>query len=125
MKLALLEEIEQRKQAEDVLQQLQCRWLKLREQLSAVGITLPTDIPLYPDTEPGNILDVYEQINVARLVSEAVGRGIAKAEAEKEMEKQLELKNFEISRLNDRLHYYEAVNHEMSQRNQEVMGKFH
>lgn len=125
MKHALLAEIEQRKQAEDALQQLRCRWLKLRDQLSSVGITLPADFRLYPEAEPENILDVCEQINVARFVSEAFGRGIAKAEAEKEMEEQLESKNFEISRLNDRLHYYEAVNHEMSQRNQEVMGKVH
>ncbi|CAM8984787.1 unnamed protein product [Rhodiola kirilowii] len=121
MKLALLVEIEQRKQAEDALQHLRCQWLKLREQLSCVGITLPADYPLYPETDPGTGLDVCEQVNIARFVSEAIGRGIAKAEAEKELEAQLELKNFEISRLNDRLHYYEAVNQEMSQRNQEVM----
>uniref|UniRef100_A0A7N0UE72 Uncharacterized protein n=1 Tax=Kalanchoe fedtschenkoi TaxID=63787 RepID=A0A7N0UE72_KALFE len=121
MKLALLAEIEQRKQAEDALQHVRCQWLKLREQLSSVGITLPTDFPLYTEADPGSSSDVCEQINVARYVSEAVGRGIAKAEAEKEMEAQLELKIFEISRLNDRLHYYEAVNQEMSQRNQEII----
>ncbi|CAM8881608.1 unnamed protein product [Rhodiola kirilowii] len=43
-------------------------------------ITLPADFPLYPDTDPGSGLDVCEQVNVARIVSEATGRGIAKAE---------------------------------------------
>ncbi|CAN1225582.1 hypothetical protein LINPERPRIM_LOCUS2515 [Linum perenne] len=42
---------------------------------------------------------------------------------EAEMETQIEAKNFEIARLMDRLRYYEAVNHEMSQRNQEAVGK--
>uniref|UniRef100_A0A7N0UBZ5 Uncharacterized protein n=1 Tax=Kalanchoe fedtschenkoi TaxID=63787 RepID=A0A7N0UBZ5_KALFE len=121
MKLALLAEIEQRKQAENALQHMRCQWLKLKEQLSSVGIVLPSDFPLHTEADPGIGADACEQINIARFVSEAVGRGIAKAEAEKEMEAQLELKNFEISRLNDRLHYYETVNQEMSQRNQEII----
>ncbi|CAM8877705.1 unnamed protein product [Rhodiola kirilowii] len=39
MKLTLLVEIEQRKQAEDALQHLPCQWLKPREQLYYVCIT--------------------------------------------------------------------------------------
>jgi hypothetical protein len=39
------------------------------------------------------------------------------------MEAQVEAKNFEIARLLDRLHYYEAVNRELSQWNQEVIGE--
>ncbi|GJY93469.1 hypothetical protein Tco_0509251 [Tanacetum coccineum] len=51
-------------------------------------------------------------------------RGIARAELEVEMESQMQSKNFEIARLLDRLHYYKAVNHEMSQRNQESIDKY-
>jgi D-tyrosyl-tRNA(Tyr) deacylase len=61
------------------------------------------------------------QLEVARFVSDSLGRGMAKAEVEMEMESMLETKNFEITRLSDRLHYYEAVNREMSQRNQEAI----
>ena len=41
-----------------------------------------------------------------------------KPEKEIEMESQIESKNFEVARLMDRLNYYEAVNREISQRDQ-------
>ncbi|KAJ6732866.1 BACTERIOPHAGE N4 ADSORPTION B PROTEIN [Salix koriyanagi] len=94
MRLSLLMEIEKRKQAEE-----------------------ESDKP--SDVNP--VEEICQQIYLARFVSESIGRGIAKAEAEIEMEAQVEAKNFEIARLLDRLHYYETVNQEMSQRNQEVI----
>ncbi|KAJ6288413.1 hypothetical protein OIU76_024406 [Salix suchowensis] len=94
MRLSLLMEIEKRKQAEEESDQ-------------------PSDV--------NPVEEICRQIYLARFVSESIGRGIAKAEAEKEMEAQVEAKNFEIARLLDRLHYYETVNQEMCQRNQEVI----
>ena len=40
------------------------------------------------------------------------------------METVIAAKNFEIARLSDRVQYYEAANREMSQRNQEAIGKY-
>ncbi|KAL4020163.1 hypothetical protein IC575_018933 [Cucumis melo] len=122
--MRLLMEIEKRKQAEEALNKLQCQWQRLREQLLLVGLTLPSDPTVATegkqlDSDPAE--ELCQQVNLARFVSESIGKGIARAEVEAEMEAQLEVKNFEIARLLDRLHYYEAVNHEMSQRNQEAV----
>ncbi|XP_021714555.1 uncharacterized protein LOC110682520 [Chenopodium quinoa] len=124
MRLTLLMEIEKRKLSEEALQSMEQLWRMLREKLEAVGLILPENLTALTedgqaDTAP--IEEICRQIQLARFVSESVGRGIAKAEAEAVMEAQLEMKNFEIARLTDRLHYYETMNREMSQRNQEAM----
>lgn len=126
MRLTLLMEIEKRKLSEEALQSMQQHWQLLREKLGAVGLVLPADLTALVDdsqVDASPIEEICRQIQMARFVSESIGRGIAKAEAEAVMEAQLELKNFEIARLSDRLHYYETMNREMSQRNQEAMGE--
>jgi len=121
IRLSLLMEIEKRKQTEEALEQMQIHWQRLREQLAQVGLFVPID-----PTASTNNMNLSEelrcQLEIARFVSDSLGRGMAKAEVEMEMESMLETKNFEITRLSDRLHYYEAVNREMSQRNQEAIG---
>ncbi|KAG8383353.1 hypothetical protein BUALT_Bualt04G0003600 [Buddleja alternifolia] len=120
IRLSLLMEIEKSKQAEENLNIMQNQWQRIREQLSVVGLTLPEDPTTLPDgADPA--AEVCQQVYLARFISNSIGRGIAKAEVEMEMEAQLKLKNCEIARLWDRLRYYEAVNQEMSQRNQEVV----
>lgn len=124
MRLSLLMEIEKRKQAEEALNVLRSQWQIVREKLRSVGLILPDDLSAVSgdsqsDTDPTE--DICRQIHLARFVSESIGRGIAKAEAEAEMDAQLEVKNFEIARLSDRLNYYETMNKEMSQRNQEAI----
>ncbi|XP_010679765.2 uncharacterized protein LOC104895059 [Beta vulgaris subsp. vulgaris] len=124
MRLSLLMEIEKRKLAEEALQSMQQQWQILREKLGAVGLILPADLTALAEDSPADaspIEEICRQIQLARFVSESIGRGIAKAEAEAEMETQMEMKNFEIARLTDRLHYYETMNREMSQRNQEAI----
>ncbi|KAL3818778.1 hypothetical protein ACJIZ3_004683 [Penstemon smallii] len=122
IRLSLLMEIEKRKQAEETLNSMRNQWQRIREQLLLVGLTLPVD-PTSPEgDQPADpAADMWQQIYLARFVSNSIGRGTAKAEVEMEMEAQIKLKNIEIARLWDRLHYYEAVNQEMSQRNQEVV----
>ncbi|KAL2333726.1 hypothetical protein Fmac_014939 [Flemingia macrophylla] len=122
IRLSLLMEIEKRKLVEESLNSMQSQWERLRHGLSQVGIVLPSDLT----AESGQLSsdpmeDVYQQIYIARFISNSIGRGTARAEMEKEMEAQLELKNFEIARLLERLHYYETMNREMSQRNQEAV----
>lgn len=123
MRLTLLMEIEQRKQAEENLNNLRSQWQRIREQLSLVGLNLPADPTAFGEgEEPADpAAEACQQVYLARFVSNSIGRGVAKAEVEMEMEAQIELKNSEIARLWDRLHYFEAVNQEMSQRNQEVV----
>ncbi|KAF8406459.1 hypothetical protein HHK36_008546 [Tetracentron sinense] len=124
IRLSLLMEIERRKQAEETLNNIQRQWQRLGQQLSLVGLTLPADPSTVAEDEhldynPAD--ELRRQVYLARVVSNSVGRGSAKAEVEMEMEARIESKNFEIARLGDRLHYYEAMNREMSQRNQEAV----
>lgn len=121
--LSLSMETEKRNQAEERLNKMQCEWQKLREQLSLVGINLQADPSrvFEQEGEPGVDLaeDLSRELNVGRFVSESIDR--AKEKAEIEMERRIETKNIEIARLWDKLHYYETMNSEMSQRNQEAM----
>ncbi|MCL7042787.1 hypothetical protein MKW94_010364 [Papaver nudicaule] len=124
IRVNLLMEIERRKRAEDAFNSMEKQWESLREKLSAVGVILPAALAIVG--EDGGLKcdlaeDVYHQVSVARFVADAVGRGVVMAEVEKEMESLVESKNFEIARLMDRLHYYETMNSEMSNRNQEAM----
>ncbi|KAG6476643.1 uncharacterized protein LOC122025562 isoform X1 [Zingiber officinale] len=125
MKLNLLLEIQKRAQAEESLEQLRNLWQKLSHQLSLLGLSLPIppnnseDINAQLNLEP--VEELPQQIVVARFVADAISRGCARAEVELEMEPQIAAKNFEISRLGDRLQYYEVANREISQRNQQAV----
>lgn len=124
IRLSLLMEIEKRKQIEESIKSMQSQWERIREGLSSVGIVLPADLTAIAeggqlDSDP--VDDLCQQVYIARFISNAIGRGTARAEAETEMKTQLDSKNFEISRLLERLHYYETMNREMSQRNQEAV----
>ncbi|KAJ6811199.1 uncharacterized protein M6B38_154275 [Iris pallida] len=124
MRLNFLTEIERRKQAEEALENFQNQWQNLRHQLSLVGLTLPALPAVTDDTveQPNNPAEeLYQQVFIAKFVAASVGRACSRAEVEMEMEPQIQLKNFEIARLSDRLQYYEAANREMSQRNQEAV----
>lgn len=125
IRLSLLMEIEKRKQVEEVLSNMQTQWKRIHERLSLVGLNFPPNPvageELDSEQPDDQVEDLCQQVHVIRIVSEAIGRGIAKAELEAETEAQIESKNFEIARLWDRLSYYEAVNREMSQRNQEAL----
>ncbi|KAJ0464067.1 hypothetical protein HanHA300_Chr14g0522801 [Helianthus annuus] len=116
IRLSLLTEVDKRKQAEDCINDMKSQWRRVCQQLSLVGLNLPEDLVMLKDQSEDDLeKELSRQINVIRFVSNSIGRGVAKAEIEAEMEVQLESKNFEIARLLDRLRYYEAVNHEMSQ----------
>lgn len=120
-------EIQKRKQAEEELENLQNHWHRLSHHLSLVGFSLPLppiaieDMGAQVNLDPAE--ELSRQIVVARSVADAVGRGCARAEVESKMESQISSKNFEIARLLDRLHYYEAANREMSRWNQEAVGE--
>ncbi|XP_059313408.1 uncharacterized protein LOC132064445 [Lycium ferocissimum] len=122
-RLKLLEEIERRKTAEDALNMMRCQWQNISNVLSGSGLTLPSpsDVIGGMQFDNASIEQLSQEVIVTRFVAEAIGKGQARAEAELAAESILESKNQEISRLRDRLRYYEAVNHEMSQRNQEII----
>ncbi|RWR72806.1 Bacteriophage N4 adsorption B [Cinnamomum micranthum f. kanehirae] len=121
----LLMEIERRKQAEEALYSMQSQWQRLARQLSVVGLSLPVAPAAENDghTEIDPAEELCQQVFIAQVVANSVGRGAARAEVELEMESHIEAKNIEINRLCDRLHYYETVNREMSQRNQETVER--
>lgn len=124
MRLNLRTEIERRKQAEDAVENFQKKWQNLGQHLSTVGLVLPNlSRPLEEEASVDPSEDLRQQIIVARTVTASVARGCARAEAEMEIEPQILARNFEIARLLDRLHYYEAATREMSQRNQEAVEK--
>eukprot|EP01018_Ginkgo_biloba_P029425 Gb_41344 [translate_table: standard] len=119
-------ETERRVQAEETLAIWQNQWYKIAQKFSLAGLYLPsvgtdfhTEAETVNDADP---IDQYrDQLAIARLVAGAIARGIATAELEEEIDSLIENKNREIARLRDKLQYYELVNHEMSQRNQEAI----
>ncbi|KAI3839632.1 hypothetical protein MKX03_018690 [Papaver bracteatum] len=122
----LFDEIERRKRAEDALARMRNHWQSINShwRASGFGLSLPETQEYEVDAElelDDRVEKFCQEVVVARFVSEAVGRGLARAEIEAAAETVLESKNLEISRLRDKLQYYEAVNHEMFQRNQEVV----
>ncbi|XP_030514418.1 uncharacterized protein LOC115728218 [Rhodamnia argentea] len=121
IRLSLLMEIEKRKQTEEALVNLQSQWHRIRHELSSMGLTLHACPDMACEQlDVDSLEELLQRVFLARFVSNAIGRGIAKAEVELELEAQVKEKNFEIARLLERLNYYETVNHEMSQRNQEA-----
>ncbi|XP_056168128.1 uncharacterized protein LOC115680094 isoform X3 [Syzygium oleosum] len=121
IRLSLFMEIEKRKQAEEGLANLQSQWQRIKHELSSMGLTLHAGPDMACEQlEVDSLEELLQRVFLARFVSNAVGRGIARAEVELEVEAQVKEKNFEIARLLERLNYYEIVNHEMSQRNQEA-----
>ncbi|KAL3038937.1 hypothetical protein AAZX31_01G159000 [Glycine max] len=124
VRLSLLVEIEKRKQAEESINNMRSQWESIRQGLYQAGIILPAYLNATAEDEQltsDPVEDLCQQVYIARFISNAIGKGIARAELETEMEAQLEAKNFEIARLLDRLHCYETMNREMSQRNQEAV----
>ena len=125
MRLSLLMEIERRTQAEEALEIWQQEWKNLSHHLSLIDFSLPS--PSIAEDSDGSSLDpgaeLCQQIMISTLVASATARGFARAEVESDMETMIAAKNFEIARLSDRVQYYEAANREMSQRNQEAIGK--
>ncbi|KAB1214554.1 hypothetical protein CJ030_MR5G013403 [Morella rubra] len=124
MRLSLLMEIEKRKQAEEALSHMRSQWQQLRQQFSVVGLTLPAELTVLAEGEQldcNPAEEILQQLHVSRFVSESIGRGVARAEVEMELGALIESKNFEIARLTDRVHFYEVVNREMYQRNQDAL----
>jgi hypothetical protein len=132
IRLTLLMEIEKRMQAEEALEVLQNQWLRLSHQLSLLDLSLPPPQLMKPESnettenssfESDPVMELCQQISISRLVKDAVSKVISRAEATADMDSVIQSKNFEISRLMDRVQYYEAANREMSQRNQEAIGR--
>ncbi|CAJ1930234.1 unnamed protein product [Sphenostylis stenocarpa] len=124
MRLSLLVEIEKRKQAEISLNTMRSQWESIRQGLYQAGTILPADLPSMAEDEQlisDGVDDLCQQVYIARIISCNIGQEIARAEVEAEMEAQLQAKNFDIARLSERLHCYETMNREMSQRNQEAV----
>ncbi|XP_073145822.1 uncharacterized protein [Henckelia pumila] len=115
---SLFEEIEKRETAEKNLKLMRSQWERIHYLMSQDGLIFPAP-PAACDVlqlEDNSIDQFTQEVVVTRFVAEAVGRGLARAEAEETAAMVIESKDQEITRLRDRLQYYETVNHEMSQR---------
>lgn len=100
------------------------QWERISNLISQAGLTFPAPPTVSDSMQLGDnsMYQFSQEVVIARFVAEAVGRGQAGAEAELAANAMLESKDQEISRLQDKLLYYETVNHEMSQRN--LVGMF-
>ncbi|KAI3694998.1 hypothetical protein L1987_77985 [Smallanthus sonchifolius] len=118
-KINLLVDIDRRKAAEDDVADMCSHWHRIRKFLlphSSSNDSSPTtrfDINV--------VKQLFEEVVVARFVTEAMGKAEAKAETELAAQLIIMSKDKEISRLRDRLQYYETMIHEMSQNNLESM----
>ncbi|THU62621.1 hypothetical protein C4D60_Mb01t07030 [Musa balbisiana] len=121
LRVNLIEEIERRKTTEMALLHMQTQWRRLAESLSQIGVTYPASQQAGGFQLEIDPAELCQEILVTRYVSEAVERGLARAETEAAAQAVVDMKNHEISRLRERIHYYEAVNREMSLRNQEII----
>lgn len=121
LKLLLEQEIKRRIAAEDAMAVLQLQCTEMASHLASSDEE-GRDLIGPGRTDPDVNFEA-ERLVVAQVVASAVARGAARAELAQEMENVVGEKNREIARLRDKLHYYELVNHEMSQRNQEAFGK--
>ncbi|KVI11161.1 uncharacterized protein LOC112508135 [Cynara cardunculus var. scolymus] len=113
-KLSLLEEIEKRKTAENNVAMMCSRIQRMGKLL----VCSENDSSWF---DINAMEQLCQQVIVGRYVAEAVGKAEAQVEAEVAAEVIIGSKDKEISRLRDRLQYYEAMIHEMSQKNVESM----
>lgn len=125
-RLGLRDEIERRKKAEEALRLMRNHWQGLTNRFAEVGLLFPVtsdagEVIPYDDFVEG----LFRQFVVERNVAEAMGKVLGQVEAEATSELILESKDQEISRLSNRLKYYEGMTHEMSQRNLETVGTYH
>lgn len=120
-RLSVLEEVERRRVAEETLSLMRNQWERISSLMSEAGLTFPAP-PDAAQLESSSIDQLSQEIVVARFVEEVVGRVQARSEAEEAAAAMIESKDQEISRLQDRLQYFETVNHEMSQR--KLVGMF-
>lgn len=121
LKLSLIEESSKRKVAEENLLSLKNQYEKILKCLSHSRSSLPESLNLVNLQNEIDPAEILQEIVVLKSVSEALEIELAKNEVEEAFTGIIDTKNHEISRLRDRMMYYEAMNREMSQRNLETV----
>ncbi|EPS72821.1 hypothetical protein M569_01929, partial [Genlisea aurea] len=119
-RLCILEEIHRRKVAEETVMLMQFQWRRIQSLFSEAGLTFPPP----PTASESSIIEFdqscinqsLQEFVFSIFISEAIGKGLARAEAEEHFASIILWKDQEMQRLRDRLQYLETVNHEMSQR---------
>lgn len=122
LSLNLREETEKRRLAEEDLLHMQNHWQNMAKSLSQLGLSFPLDCHSVNAQLETDSAALCQEVIVLKAVSEAIERSLTQAESEAVINEIINSKNHGISRLRDRLLYYETVNHEMTQRNQEIRG---
>ncbi|XP_071698717.1 uncharacterized protein [Rutidosis leptorrhynchoides] len=123
-RLNLIDETEKRKTVEDNLATMCALWQRVGKLLlphnSQTCLAPSSDIsPMRFDIN--EVKQFSQEVIFARFVAEAMEKAESRAEAELAADVIVESKDKEISRLKNRLQYYEAMIYEMSQKNLESM----
>ncbi|KAJ0780948.1 hypothetical protein HanPI659440_Chr06g0243621 [Helianthus annuus] len=117
-RLNLLVEIEKRKAAENDVAAMFTHWHRVGNFLLAPSSSDSSSTIRF---DINAVKQLSEEVIVARFVADSLGKAEAKAEAELAAQVIIASKDKEICRLRDRMQYYEAMIHEMSQNNLESM----
>ncbi|KAH0461428.1 hypothetical protein IEQ34_009003 [Dendrobium chrysotoxum] len=123
LKLSLIEESSKRKIAEENVLDLNKQFEKLLKCLSQSRSSLRESLNLVNLKNEIDPTEICQEFVVLKYVSEALETDLAKGEGEEAFTEIIVNKNHEISRLRDRMMYYEAMNREMSQRNLEAVDQ--
>ncbi|KAG0468344.1 hypothetical protein HPP92_017672 [Vanilla planifolia] len=121
LRISLIEQSNKIKVVESSLLCMTQHWEKLLKCLSQLGL-LSSEMQDFGNLE--NDIDpsaLCQEIVVLKFVSEAIATDMAKDEVREAFKETIFAKNHEISRLKHQMLYYEAMNHEMSLRNQEIV----
>ncbi|PKU77789.1 uncharacterized protein LOC110092126 [Dendrobium catenatum] len=123
LKLSLIEESSKRKIAEENFLYLNMQFEKLLKCLSQSRSSSRESLNLANLKNEIDPTEICQEFVVLKHVSEALETDLAKGEGEEAFTEIIVNKNHEISRLRDRMMYYEAMNREMSQRNLEAVDQ--
>ncbi|KAL0919804.1 hypothetical protein M5K25_011924 [Dendrobium thyrsiflorum] len=123
LKQSLIEESSKRKIAEENVLYLNKQFEKLLKCLSQSRSSLRESLNLVNLKNEIDPTELCQEFVVLKNVSEALETELAKGEVEETFMEIILNKNHELSRLRDRMMYYEAMNREMSQRNLEAVDQ--
>ncbi|KAK8951249.1 hypothetical protein KSP39_PZI003759 [Platanthera zijinensis] len=123
LRLSLNEESSRREVAEEKLLYLNKQYKKLLNCLSHSISSFPELPNLESLNKDINPTDLCQKFVVLKFVSEALEAELARDEIEGTFKGIISFKDHEISRLRDRMQYYEDMNREMSQMNQETVDR--
>ncbi|PKA63045.1 hypothetical protein AXF42_Ash007841 [Apostasia shenzhenica] len=121
LRVTFLEEASRRKKAEETLVYMNEQWEKVVKCLFQIGPSFPEMQQPEKLQDEIDLAQICQERVFLKFVSESLERDLSKEETEDAMMKLIASKNYELSRLRNRMQYYESMNREMCQRNQDAV----